>query len=170
MDRAVWQRRRVRRRRQRRFSFIGLLHPRRVRRALLTSWEEWRLWKEALIWLGVCRLAVLLLPFRWIAPYLGRAMVESPYEETPATQAQVQHISSAIHIMSRYTPWNSNCLAQAIAARVLLRRRGLLGTLYLGVNHDANHALQAHAWVRSGTVIVTGAPEHQHYTVVALFT
>ena len=35
---------------------------------------------EAGFWLGIARLAILLLPFRWFAPCLGRHMGRSPEE------------------------------------------------------------------------------------------
>lgn len=33
---------------------------------------------EAILWLGLARLAILVLPFRWLAPHLGRHMAQSP--------------------------------------------------------------------------------------------
>jgi hypothetical protein len=69
-----------------------------------------------------------------------------------------------------YTPWNSNCLVQTIAAKLILQRRGVSSTLYLGVAPDTHEALQAHAWLRSGSIILTGAPGHRRYTVIATFT
>jgi hypothetical protein len=49
----------------------------------------------------------------------------------------------------------------------MLRRRGIHSTLYLGV--DRATGFDAHAWVRVGRVIVTGAPEHRRFSVVSTF-
>ena len=45
----------------------------------------------------------------------------------------------------------------------MLKRRGIPGTVYLGVMKDENRpvTLAAHAWVRCGSIILTGAPVPQ---------
>ena len=64
-------------------------------------------------------------------------------------------------------PWTNKCLEQAFAAKMMLRRRGLSNTLYLAVARDIT--LEAHAWVRSGSVCVTGQADFDRYTIVARF-
>jgi hypothetical protein len=63
--------------------------------------------------------------------------------------------------------------AQAVAAKLMLRRRGLPNTLYLGVaREDARRdsPVLAHAWLRSGAVDVTGATDVSRYAVVGRFS
>ena len=74
--------------------------------------------------------------------------------------------------MSSYTPWESACLAQAFAAKAMLRCRGITSTLYLGLaknEQGGQSGLLAHAWLRSGSLILTGEPGKDQYTVVATF-
>jgi hypothetical protein len=54
----------------------------------------------------------------------------------------------------------------------MLKRRRIAATLYLGVAKDENKAekLAAHAWLRCGDVILTGAHGHRQFTVVAMFS
>ena len=54
---------------------------------------------------------------------------------------------------------------------MMLRRRGLPSTLYLGVARDgeAGSGARAHAWLRSGHVVVTGGAGREQFTVVASF-
>jgi hypothetical protein len=81
----------------------------------------------------------------------------------------VKQIGWAVGVMSRHTWWDSKCLAQAIAAQWMLRRRAVPGTLYLGMSKDGAQDLIAHAWVRSGHVILTGASRQRWFTVVSTF-
>lgn len=123
---------------------------------------------EAFILLAWARF-LKLLPFAIMARSLGVHM-----EETDASQ-EVQHhevicrVARAVHTMSHYTLWESQCLVQAVAALKMLARRGIGCTLYLGTAKDDNGRLIAHAWLRSGTVYVTGARGMQKFVVVSKF-
>lgn len=134
------------------------------------SWAERGLLLEAVVWLGLARLAVLTVPFRRMAPWLGRHMAESAPAVDTATEHCALRLGWAVRTMSCLTPWNSNCLAQAMAVTRMLQRRGMVSTLYLGLRQDDAHELQAHAWVRCGSVVLTGGRRSpQLYTVVATF-
>jgi hypothetical protein len=124
---------------------------------------------EAIFWLGIARLVMLMLPFRWVEPYLGQRMVESSLDALPEDQQQLKHVAWAVTTMSRYTPWQSKCLVQAMAAKRMLQSRQIVSTLYLGVTRSNPKPLEAHAWLRSGPVYVTGGQGDQHFTVVASF-
>ena len=133
------------------------------------SWGRRWLLMQAVSWLGLARLAVLTLPLRWITPYLGRHRQESPNTDQPGQEAAVKQVSWAVQMMSRFTPWDSNCLSQAIAAKRMLQQFEIPSTLYLGVTRKDSEGLEAHAWLRSGTVVVTGAQEMARFTVVSTF-
>ena len=81
-------------------------------------------------------------------------------------------IGQAIRSAANYTPWESVCLPQAMAAQWMLKRRHIAGTLYLGVAKDETkpEKLAAHAWLRSGDVLLTGGAGHRQFTVVATFS
>jgi len=78
-------------------------------------------------------------------------------------------IGSAVVTMSCHAYWRSTCLVQAVAAQLMLRRRSIPGTLYLGAVKDGDNTLLAHAWVRCGREILTGASGRERFTVVASF-
>jgi hypothetical protein len=90
-------------------------------------------------------------------------------EDDPGKEEYIRRISWAIDVLSRRTPWESKCLVQAITAKILLRRKLLPNTLYLGVAKDGNDKMIAHAWTRTGCRIVTGGYGLDAYTVVATF-
>ena len=117
--------------------------------------------------LGLVRLALLLLPFRYISPGLGTHSAETAMDDTGSLPV-VRRIGWAVEAAARYTPWDSKCLVQAVVAQHLLRRRGIKSTLYLGVAKDPVEGLKAHAWLRVGRQTVTGGGG-QSYTVVSTF-
>ncbi len=124
--------------------------------------------------LGLSRGAVLLLPFRRLAAFLGDA--HGPQGRVPpasASQAQrARRIARVIRVAARYTPWDSNCFAQALTARLLLGLYRIPCAVFFGLmhDHDAARALRAHAWVRSGDVAVSGGANVDRFTVVQCFS
>ena len=123
---------------------------------------------EAFLLLGLARMAILVVPFRRIAVLLGQAMAESPLGVSDG-KSLAGRVSWAVQTAGRHTPWESKCLAQAVAAKVMLKRRAVSSTLYLGLAKDEEQKLEAHAWLRYGRMILTGGPHHERFTVVATF-
>ena len=139
----------------------------------LSNRRRWLL-LEASLWLGLARAAVLTLPFRWIMAALGQRpttveMATSSTNLSETQQGEIQQVTWAIRVISRRTPWQSNCLAQALAGQIMLRRRRIVSALYLGVMKEADNGLTAHAWLRSNGFIVTGDGQLEKYAVVARF-
>lgn len=135
--------------------------PTLIRLGLLPTW----------LLLGLARMLVLCIPFRMIAPRLGRHA--GPHAFVPLIPsplvAQARQIARLIQIAARYCPWRANCFAQAIAARVWLKGLGIPHALYFGVRKDAERRLKAHAWVCAGPVFVTGGGSFGQFTVVGTF-
>ena len=123
---------------------------------------------EAFLYLGWARF-LKLLPFAKVAPSLGEQMQETSLEVVPSEKAALRDVSNAIHIMSRYTFWESQCLVKAIAGMRMLEKRGIASTLYLGTAKDEEGKLIAHAWLRSGPFYISGAEGMEKFTVVQTF-
>jgi hypothetical protein len=136
------------------------------------SWVEWRLLAEAGVLLVVVRLALWFVPFRRLAARFGKAMEISPSTETEAQRAAVIPIGWAVQVLGERLPWMKQCLVQALAAMWMLQSRRIPCTLYFGLAKDSSgqlKALKAHAWVRSGTQVLTGARGRNEFKVVATF-
>ncbi|NNE99471.1 MAG: lasso peptide biosynthesis B2 protein [Pyrinomonadaceae bacterium] len=135
------------------------------------SMENRLLAVEATILLFVARMAVISLPFRWIAKTLGEK--ENPKGEIDFSpkkpDLELNRIGWTIRRIGDLTPWNSNCLAQAITAQKMLARRGRASQMYFGLKHSDEGKMEAHAWLKSGDTILTGGSEFEPYTVVAVF-
>lgn len=140
-----------------------------LKRLVRLSWSDRLLLAEAGFWLAAARSAVIVLPFRVLARRLGTHMAESPDGDGPS---DLSRIGWAIRAVAARTPWRSMCLEQALAAKGMLRRRGIPNTLYLGVSPprpDVRPSPFAHAWLRSGRVHVTGGANVSAYGVVSSF-
>jgi hypothetical protein len=143
-----------------------------LRRFLSRSREDRKLLLEALGALAVARVFALFLPFRRIARMIGDLGVEGPEKEPPAQEEIAGRIGWAVAAMARYVPWDGRCLTQAIAGWRMLARRGIFGTVYLGVAGAPASAdkMVFHAWLRCGSRFVTGGNGRLHFTVLANFS
>jgi len=132
-----------------------------------------RVW-FAPVWLllGISRALVLFIPFRHLAGHLGQCCGATAYLPLINLQQQrrARQIAAVVSLAARYTPWISNCFNQAITARWLLGLYGIPSSLFLGVKRDPSSGeLQAHAWIASGKVRVTGGEGFDQFSVVANF-
>ena len=132
-----------------------------------------RLWfAPAWIGLGLAGLAIRMLSFRRIGPWLGRYCgTAGPSLATSSTgRSRALQIRRTVQLAVRYAPWRADCYPQAIVARALLGLYRLPSCVSMGLKRDpATGEPQAHAWVRSGSTIVTGGDGARDYKVVAVF-
>ena len=122
--------------------------------------------------LGICKALIFSVSFKRLAPFFGVPVGISA--SIPLLQSHQEllalNIGRAIRLAANYTPWNSNCFPQAIAARILLGLYGVPYVLSFGLMRDpTNLEVKAHAWVSAGRVSVTGGASFQAYSVVGVF-
>ncbi len=148
-----------------------MLH--RAKIAWAFSLEE-KVWFVLLFCLSGCiRFLLFTLPFRWISLFLGKQANNSSYHFNVSDWefSKAVAIGRMVAIVSRYTPWESKCLVQAIMARSLFFAYGIPYVIYLGAMLSGSEVepLKAHAWVSVGGRIVTGRQGHSAFTVVCAF-
>jgi hypothetical protein len=140
---------------------------RRIKLFLFLDTRKKIMFLEAFLLLGWARI-LKLVPFSKVASSLGEQNVET--DNTFAGNKPIlKEISEAIHIMSSYTLWESQCLVKAIAGMKMLERRRIESTLYLGTGRDETGKLVAHAWLRSGPYYISGAEGMEKFAVVGKF-
>lgn len=127
-----------------------------------------RLYVEAILISTTIKLMINCFPFRWYAPYLGKQHLVTSDDNIEHSYPVIFRISQAIVRSQKTVPWQNKCLVNAITAKIMLRKRGLQATLYLGVNKK-NEEMAAHAWLRCGSFFVTGKREMGKFTVVDTF-
>lgn len=149
-----------------------ILIKRKLSSAMTLSIADWGYFLQAYFLLGIARFAVLVLPFRWIAKTLGKKQQETVKDRLLHEQKEiVLTVSRNIKLASRYTPWSSNCLAQAIVANHLLKAHKVSNTVYFGIAKKARQSSvdKAHAWVRCGKFYVVGGDGSVSHSIVATF-
>lgn len=120
------------------------------------------------VWLsGYYRFSLLKRPFRQIASKIGTEQFETEF--VPQNMDIIRNVHSAVTKVCAHTPWQSQCLVQALTAKKMLNKRNLPCTLYMGVAKDENNQLIAHAWLRCGIVYITGGQNKDRFTVTGIY-
>ncbi len=131
---------------------------------------------EAVAWLLLARLALIFIPFPRLARRLGTFV---PPNDARALQARgggtrdaalfAEEIGWAVTRSARYVPFKAVCLPQAMAARVMLKRRGVSSVLHFGAGKGQDKPLDAHAWLDAAGVEVTGYPVAKGFAEIGCF-
>ena len=131
---------------------------------------------EAIAYLAFARVVTLLLPMRRFAWLLGTQGNASPSEIDAVQLSNAAQIGRTIESVARRMPFRAVCLEQAISARLMLNRRRIASTLYLGLLRDREERSArgtrdaAHAWVRVGSLHVVGGQDVSDFIVVSSFS
>lgn len=132
---------------------------RRLHKFLRLPAAERLLLIRAALLLGGIKLGLKLLPFQAVQRFLEKLGEVSVglcemYQTTP------ERVVWAVELAGRYV--HATCLTQALAARVLLVRRGHSARIHIGVTGGGEKFL-AHAWVESGGQVIIGGHELERY-------
>jgi hypothetical protein len=118
--------------------------------------------REAVAMLIVARLAVRFLPsarlFAW-ADRPTRHIRRFAADEAQWIAWAIDHVGAGM---------NALCLARALAAHAMLRRRGIASRLCLGVARNGGE-LAAHAWIEVGESKIVGGDQAGGFTQLAAF-
>lgn len=136
-----------------------------LRRFAQVGWRRRALVAEAVAWLLLARLALIVVPFPHLARRLGTFVSPSDARAaaadaraSPEAARLAEEIGWAVTRSARYVPFKAVCLPQAMAARVMLRRRRISSVLHFGAAKDKDKRLNTHAWLDAAGVEVTGYP------------
>ncbi len=125
--------------------------------------------------LGMMRFAILTQPFKRLVSSLElhREAIE-PTVLRPTELAAARQIGWAVCKAAQFTPWESACLVQVLAAQRMLQKGGIAGAFYLGASmqseEERDPGMSAHAWLKCDNHFITGEPGHERFTVVSTFS
>jgi hypothetical protein len=122
---------------------------------------------EAWILLHVCRLVILVVPFRKIMGILG--VFKQDAKAGPHSFLGGSAVGFAIKRARRFTLHRSKCYDQALAAKWMLKIRGISSSIYFGVAKDPATGLSAHAWVTIGDQFIVGREGVEKFTPLVWF-
>ena len=123
---------------------------------------------------GVARAVINLFSYKQISPYLGtscRMLTAS----TIVSKHQIQQavlIGRSIKLVAHYTPWDSNCLTQAMVAKFWCQYFKIPYFLFIGFAKGSDKPLgeEGHAWVMAGPVAITGGYCFSSHQVVSTYS
>jgi hypothetical protein len=138
----------------------------RMRKFLRLCATERRLLVKAALLLWAVKLGLVLLPFRVLRRFL-EGLTELPIGLRDADWCSTEKVVWAVETAGRLTPSVRTCLTQALAAQVLLLRRGRPARLHIGVVKGEEDQFLAHAWVESEGKVVIGGNKLERYTPLA---
>lgn len=129
--------------------FISAEQCRRL--AALPADERLRL-LHATVVVAVVRLALWVLPFRWV-----RARVDARRPGLPRPgEVPAGRWAWAVRVAARRIP-GASCLTQALALQWLLARAGQSARIHVGVAKQGARGFEAHAWLESrGEILIGG--------------
>ena len=140
----------------------------RIRKALGLPLRWQLLLLETLVLLAAARATAVFFPFKRFANRLGQLNHETPPDICERDNQVAADVARAVAMISPHTVWCSNCFAQAIAGKIMLKRRQIPSTLYLGLK-KSGPKMEAHAWLRAGDTTVCGGGQVEEYSVVATY-
>ena len=122
---------------------------------------------------GLARLAINIIPLPRLSAYFGDFYKTTTISILiPKKQIfQAVRIGKSIRLASKYTPWDSSCLTQAMVAKFWCRLFKISYVFYIGVAKSADEpsGYKAHAWITAGPVAITGGNGLLDYKVVSSY-
>ena len=126
----------------------------------LPAADQWLVIRAA-FWLGIARAMLVFIPFSRLIEWMS-----APAQATPVApdRSYLERAGYAVRAAAGSVPWRADCFPQAVAARMLLRRKGYATTIHLGVEKAQGGNIAGHAWLTCDDYVVTGAGELDRYT------
>ncbi len=139
-----------------------------LRKSLRLSTSELWLLVKATLLLETIKLSMRLLPLQTFLRLSSRVTSMSTRRSRCADRASIDRVAWAVEVASRHTFGTKTCLNQALAAQMLLARRGYPALLHIGVAKGKEGRFQAHAWVESEGKVVIGGSGVECFTPLAV--
>src|SRR2546430_7975866 len=110
----------------------------------------------------------------WIAPFASlrrwTARLARPPDTSPgAVPLPAERIAWAVSAVGRRVPGGQNCLAQAVAAAILLGRHGYTPHVRIGLVRRGMRGFEAHAWVEQEGSVLLGGPDVSQFAPLPPF-
>ena len=125
---------------------------------------------EALITSAWVKLSLKFFPFKQVMAWLGNAQTETPITPNPASQHLRAQVKNALILCNRYALWPTECYTLALTGKLLLKRRHIASTLYIGFSKTAQSQYKGHAWLRANDTYICGWAEAANFTTHSCFS
>lgn len=138
----------------------------RIRSTVLRYLRIGRLLCKTYLLLNVIRLGLWWLDFPRLQAWVAKLSHRPSGNGLPSAYGW-HSVVWAINHATNYSPGGAKCLARALTAEILLKRRGYQPELRYGVFKSPTEAFQAHAWIElQGQTILGQLPNLKDYAVL----
>ncbi|MEO8884661.1 MAG: lasso peptide biosynthesis B2 protein [Mucilaginibacter sp.] len=125
---------------------------------------------EALVTSAYVRFTLSFLPFKKVMSWLGKTNVRPEVELTPDQIAQIKKTYHILKLCDKYALWKTECYTLALTGKILLRRRNIPSTLYIGFKKNEGK-YEGHAWLKTpNDNVITGNMDLTQFQVNAFFS
>mgnify|MGYP003125444854 CR=1 FL=1 len=123
---------------------------------------------------GIARTFIHLFPLKHLAPHFGILHKNVIFSTilTPKQRHHVIQLRRSLALVTKHTPWDSNCLTQAMVAKFWCSCLNIPYVLYIGFTKDADKpsGYASHAWITAGAIAITGGHSFSSFNVVSSYT
>ena len=137
---------------------------------LLYHFKKIILWIGLFVILGISFLLIKLVKFKKLMNFVSNVKEDVSPIFSEKSLNYILQFRSEIEKVSKYTPFRSKCFEQALTAHFFLRLLSTSHTIYFGVGKNEKGELLAHAWCKTGDIILTGYRTMNSFTAVNQFS
>ena len=128
------------------------------------------LFAEALFTSALVKLTLKFFPFKKVLNWLGNVQQQSGYEANSETLLIRNQVKRALVLCDRYALWPTECYTLSLTGKLLLKKRNISSTLYIGFCKENDSKIKGHAWLRANDTFISGYREARGYTVHSTFS
>ena len=123
---------------------------------------------EAFFALVAARIALRLVPVRFILAWQARPVRGMAGESNEKAERARQMVAWALEVLARRSPVAFVCFPRCLAGSLLLRARGVASRLHYGVNRQGGR-LVTHTWLESGGEVLIGGDVKDGYSTLGVY-
>jgi hypothetical protein len=128
------------------------------------------LFAEALVTSACVRFTLSFLPFKKVMGWLGKTNVRPEIELSPEQIIQIKKTYHTLKLCDKYALWKTECYTLALTGKILLRRRNIPSTLYIGFKKNGEK-YEGHAWLKTpNDNVISGNMDLTQFHVNAFFS
>jgi len=122
------------------------------------TWTDYRFMAESSFWLLYTAVLIHFFPLRWWVSWIGKERNDenNPVDLSTDEQKIIARVRKNVFRANKVLLKPARCFGLALTIKRMLARRGVQSSLHLGVQKDSAGALQAHAWLMKGDVVLYG--------------
>lgn len=130
----------------------------KLRKWLALSWAERAIFLQSLLALPILALALRVAGFRRVYGFLLRSSPAAGAHHRPVSQQEVSGLARMVNAAANHGLVQATCLPRSLLAWWLLRRRGVISEIKIGVRVHQGQ-FEAHAWVQREGIVLNDRPD-----------